>query len=216
MPSSGFAGERRLEEFAREAGGGVIVVGVGYPHDQVYDLPGRTNDLTSSWTAKWPEGQPVVKTGGNEQFARFLLERLRPEIARRYPVAAKRQSLFGHSLGGLFALHMLYSRPDAFEAIVAASPSIWWSDKAILAEEKAFSDRLASAKPGAPVSRLLLLAGSCDAMTIPQDTEALFARFAPLAAKGLQARFEKLENETHITVPYRAITPTMRFVIGAP
>jgi predicted alpha/beta superfamily hydrolase len=210
----GFAGERRLEEFARETGGGAIVVGVGYPHDQVYDIPGRTYDLTLPWTAKWPEGQPVVKTGGNEHFARFLLDRLRPEIARRYSVAAKRQSLFGHSLGGLFALHMLYTRPDAFEAIVAASPSIWWSDKAILAEEKAFAERLSSGKQSGPVSRLLLLAGGRDAMTIPQDTEALIGRLAPLSAKGLQARFEKLEGETHITVPYRAITPTMRFVSG--
>ena len=63
---------------------------------------------------------------------------------------------------------------------------------------------------------LLLLAGGRDAMTIPQDTEALLTRLAPLSVKGLRARFEKLENETHITVPYRAITPTLRLVTGAP
>lgn len=212
----GFAGERRIEEFAREAGGGVIVIGVGYPHDQVYDIPARTNDLTLPWIAKWPAGQPVVKTGGNKVFARFLLDQLRPEIARRYPVDAKHQSLFGHSLGGLFALHMLYTRPGAFEAIIAASPSIWWSDKAILAEEKAFTERLSSGKQSGPISRLMLFAGSKDAMTIPADTEALNARLAPLAAHGLQARFEQLEGETHITVPYRAITPTFRFVTAKP
>jgi predicted alpha/beta superfamily hydrolase len=205
----GFAGERRLEEFAKEAGGGVLVIGVGYPHDQVYDIPARTNDLTLAWTAKWPAGQPVVKTGGNEVFARFLLDQLRPEIARRYSVDAKRQSLFGHSLGGLFALHMLYTRPDAFEAIIAASPSIWWSDKAILAEEKAFTDRLAAAKPAGPVSRLMLFVGEKDPMMIPADSEALNTR---LQALGLSSRFENLANETHITVPYRAITPTFRFV----
>ncbi len=205
----GFAGERRLEEFAKEAGGGVLVIGVGYPHDQVYDIPARTNDLTLPWTAKWPVGQPTAKTGGNEVFARFLLDQLRPEIARRYPVDAKRQSLFGHSLGGLFALHMLYTRPDAFEAIVAASPSIWWSDKAILAEEKTFTDRLAKAKPAGPVSRLMLLVGEKDPMMIPADSEALNTR---LQALGLSSRFENLANETHITVPYRAITPTFRFV----
>ncbi|MDG2535891.1 alpha/beta hydrolase-fold protein [Sphingomonas sp. HITSZ_GF] len=209
----GFAGERRIEEFAKEAGGGVIVVGVGYPHDQVYDIPARTNDLTLPWTAKWPAGQPVVKTGGNEVFAHFLLDQLRPEIARRYPVDAKRQSLFGHSLGGLFALHMLYTRPDAFEAIIAASPSIWWSDKAILAEEKAFTDRLAAAKPAGPVSRLMLFVGEKDPMMIPADAEALNGR---LAALGLSSRFEKLAGETHITVPYRAITPTFRFVTAKP
>lgn len=209
----GFAGERRIEEFAKEAGGGVIVVGVGYPHDQVYDIPARTYDLTLPWTAKWPAGQSVVKTGGNEVFARFLLDQLRPEIARRYPVDARRQSLFGHSLGGLFALHMLYTRPGAFEAIIAASPSIWWSDKAILAEEKAFAERLAKARPAGPISRLMLFVGEKDPMMIPADTEALNTR---LTALGLPSRFENLAGETHITVPYRAITPTFRFVTAKP
>ena len=104
---------------------------------------------------------------------------------------------------------MLYTRPDAFEAIIAASPSIWWSDKAILAEEKAFTDRLASAKSAGPVSRLMFFVGEKDPMMIPADTEALNTR---LTALGLSSRFENFAGETHITVPYRAITPTFRFV----
>lgn len=214
---SGFAGERRIEEFAKEGGGSMIVVGVGYPTDQAYDQQRRRYDLTSRWTAKLPEGQALMRTGGNEHFAHFLLDQLRPEIARRYKVAATRQSLFGHSLGGLFALHMLYTRPDAFEAIIAASPSIWWSDKAILEEERTFVDTLSSGKLGGrPISRLMLFAGARDAMTITPDAEALLARLAPLPVHGLYARYEKLEDETHVSVPYRAITPSFRFAIGAP
>jgi predicted alpha/beta superfamily hydrolase len=149
----GFAGARRLEEFAKQAGGAMIVVGIGYPTDQAYDVQRRLYDLTSPWPGKLTAAQ----AGGNEHFARFLLDQVRPEIARRYKIAADRQSLFGHSLGGLFALHLLYTRPDAFEAIIAASPSQWWSDQSLLAEERAFTARLAGGKAPGRVRRLPLL-----------------------------------------------------------
>ncbi|MFC3052247.1 alpha/beta hydrolase [Kordiimonas pumila] len=217
---AGFAGERRLEEFGKQAGGSVIIVGVGYPTDQPYDMLRRLYDFTPAWPVEMPANQismQDLKAGGNENFAQFLLGQLRTEIIKRYPVAPDRQSLFGHSLGGLFALHILYSRPNAFEAIIAASPSQWWNDQEILLEERAFSEQLIKGNISAGVSRLLLLTGEQDkAATITWDAEALLGRLSPLSAYGLRTRFEKFEKETHITVPYRAITPTIRFVSGLP
>jgi predicted alpha/beta superfamily hydrolase len=211
---AGFAGERRIEEFARQAGGGMLVIGVGYPTDQPYDLVRRQYDLTSAWPdiPSAPGATAAPRTGGNEHFAKFLLDQLQPEIARRYKVDTRRQSLFGHSLGGLFALHILYTRPAAFDAIIAASPSQWWNNGAILAEERAFTDRLAAGKITGRPSRLLLLTGERDtAVTISWDAESLLRRLEPLSAYGLRTQFETFVGETHITVPYRAITPTFRF-----
>jgi predicted alpha/beta superfamily hydrolase len=217
---AGFAGERRIEEFAKQAGGGVIIVGIGYPTDQPYDMQRRLYDLTPAWPARMPPSQAAMagmKAGGSDHFARFLLDQLFAEVASRYRVAAHRQSLFGHSLGGLFALHMLYTRPTAFEAIIAASPSQWWNDQAILSEERLFSGQLAAGKIAGPVSRLMLLTGKQDsAVSITWDAEALARRLGPLSAYGLRTKFEQFEGETHITVPYRAITPTIRFTIGQP
>ncbi len=214
----GFAGERRLEEFAKQAGGGVVIVGVGYPTDQPYDMPRRLYDLTPAWPAGMPPAATGgFKAGGNTHFAHFLLDQLRAEIAGRYKIAADRQSLFGHSLGGLFALHLLYTRPDAFEAIIAASPSQWWNDQALLSEERVFADRLTTGKVHGRVSRLLLLTGERDdTATITWDAEALLRRLEPLSGYGLRTRFAKFEGEAHITVPYRAITPTLRFAVGVP
>jgi len=217
---AGFAGERRIEEFVKQAGGSMLVVGVGYPTEQTYEMQRRLYDFTPAWPAKMPASEvsmAALKAGGNEHFARFLLGQLRPEIARRYPVAADRQALFGHSLGGLFALHVLYTQPTAFESIVAASPSQWWNDQAILSEERAFVDRLMQGKVVGPVSRLMLLTGERDnAVTITWDAEALFKRLEPLSAHGLRTRFAIFDAESHATVPYRAITPTMRFAAGVP
>ncbi|MET0376114.1 MAG: alpha/beta hydrolase-fold protein [Rhizorhabdus sp.] len=212
-----FAAERRVEEFGKQPGGAMIVVGVGYPNEQVYDLPRRIYDMTPPWPGKVPASMAPLagmKTGGNEHLARFLIEQLRPEIARRYQIAANRQSLFGHSLGGLFALHMLYTRPGAFDAIVAASPSQWWLDQAILAEERAFIKRLAATKITAP-ARLLLLTGEHDeTAAITWDAEALARRLEPFAGFGLRTKFESFSSETHLTTPFRAVPASIRFVAG--
>lgn len=44
----------------------------------------------------------------------------------------------GHSFGGLFTLHTLFTRPDLFQTYVAGSPSIWFNDEFLIGEEKAF------------------------------------------------------------------------------
>lgn len=48
-----------------------------------------------------------------------------------YPVNRQSQMLFGHSLGGLFALWN-YSQKPLFRAFAAISPSIWWNNHALL------------------------------------------------------------------------------------
>src|SRR5690606_6559257 len=43
------------------------------------------------------------------------------------PIDESRQTLYGHSYGGLFVLHALRTQPGAFQRYVAASPSLWWN-----------------------------------------------------------------------------------------
>jgi predicted alpha/beta superfamily hydrolase len=68
-------------------------------------------------------------TGGNDAFLSFIIDELKPAIAKATQVDPGRQALFGHSLGGLFVLHALFSRSDAFDTFIAGSPSIWWGKK---------------------------------------------------------------------------------------
>ena len=217
---AGFAGARALQEIGKSPEGQVMVVGLGYPVDQPFDFARRGYDLTPAWTGPMPDlpaGAPRPRTGGQEHLARFLLEQLRPEIARRYPVNTAHQALFGHSLGGLFALHMLYTRPTAFEAIVAASPSQWWDGQALLTEERAFAGQLTAGRIKGEPARLLLLTGEQDdTASITWDAAALAQRLAPLSAYGLRTVFAAFPGEGHMSVPYRAVTPTLRFVAGKP
>ncbi|MDH2373597.1 alpha/beta hydrolase-fold protein [Cobetia sp. 3AK] len=82
----------------------------------------RLKDFTPPLTTGTaPEG-----TGGGEDFLDYLTQALPPELASRYPLDLARPALVGHSLGGLFALHAQQKAPEAFGAIFAISPSLWW------------------------------------------------------------------------------------------
>lgn len=212
-----FADARRLQKFASPPADQVIIVGVGYPTDQPFDLKRRLYDLTPPPPAQTPpsqQGMTGFKAGGQDRLQAFLLDQLRPEIAKRYPVNPARQALFGHSLGGLFALHVLYTRPDAFSAIVAASPSQWWDDQALLAEERAFTEKLKGPKRPHRPAKVLVLVGEQEDQSMVGDAQALGLRLAPLSAYGLRSRFELLDNENHMSAPTRAVTTALRFVMG--
>jgi predicted alpha/beta superfamily hydrolase len=216
---AGFAETRRILGYMKADLGKTIIVGVGYKTEAAYDVR-RIYDFVEDFRQPVPPAQAYLtqyKAGGRAQFAAFLLDRLRPELARRYSVNPHRQALFGHSFGGLFALYMLYNHPGAFHAIVSASPSIFWNDQAILAEERAFAAKLAQGKLQGPVSRLRLVTGELDETAVERtDAISLAKRLEPLSAYGLRSEFEMFEGETHITVPSRSITSTLRFAFTWP
>lgn len=218
-----FAEARRLQagthsnRYAKPDTGNSIIVAVGYETDMPFDVR-RLYDFTPPMPDEVPPSQQRLAkypSGGQDRFLDFLVERLRPEVARRYPVDLRRQSLFGHSLGGLFALHVLYTRPHAFEAIIAASPAQYWHEQAILAEERAFARRLSEANVARPVSRVLVLVGEHEEnVAMVWDAEALARRLQPLSAFGLRSRFEMLDGEAHVSALPRAITTTLRFAFA--
>ena len=115
------------------AGGGIIVA-IGYPlNRELYDMRRRTLDLSP------PTETPISGHGGADLFLDFIQNSVRPAIKTRFPhVSASREALYGHSYGGLLALHALFTRPRSFDCYIASSPSIWWNSKFILREAKDF------------------------------------------------------------------------------
>lgn len=201
--------------FAKPDIGHSIVVAVGYPAtDMPFDIR-RLYDFTPPMMKNPPPSQARLAkypSGGQDEFIDFLVNQLRPEIARRYAIDPNRQALFGHSLGGLFALHVLYTRPHAFSAIIAASPAQGWNEQEILVEEREFSRRLSQGEIEAPMSRVLLLAGEDEERyDLLPDAAALARRLDALSAYGLRSEFRELDDEVHITVPSRSVTTTLRF-----
>lgn len=216
---AGFAETRRILGYMKSDLGKTIIVGIGYKTGEAYDAR-RVYDFVEDFRQPVPPAQRYLtkyRAGGRKEFTAFLLDRLRPELARRYSIDPHRQALFGHSFGGLFGLYMLYNHPTAFHAIIAASPSIFWNDQAILAEERAFAAKLTQGKFQQPVSKLRLVTGELDETAVEHtDAVALAKRLTPLSAYGFRSEFEMFKGETHITVPSRSVTSTLRFAFTWP
>ena len=214
---AGFAEARRIQSVYDDGLEQMIVVGIGYPNDELYDGR-RLGDFTP------PIRNPILQdlykeypSGKRDLFETFLMRKLRPEISRRYSVNAHRESLYGHSLGGLFALHVLYTQPDKFHTIIAASPTIWWDDQFILAEERAFRAKLEKKPSIGSGIRIKILVGELEETDVTvSDSVALAERFRELSIFGVRSTFDLLENETHLTVPSRSVTTVLRAVMQWP
>ncbi len=114
-----------------------LLVYVAYDNDLRIDAAARAFD----YTPPRPAGTPPPETlggrreGGADAFLDLLTGPMRTAVAACVPLDATRQALWGHSFGGLFALHALFARPDAFSVYAAADPSLWWGQGYLLEEE---------------------------------------------------------------------------------
>jgi len=112
-----------------------VLVLIGYDNDRRIDSAQRTRDYTA-WIDRADDenGSTQIVGGGALAFADLIERRIRPEVQRRARIDPQQQTLWGHSLGGLFVLSTLYTRAAAFQHYVAASPSLWWSQGAPLGD----------------------------------------------------------------------------------
>jgi predicted alpha/beta superfamily hydrolase len=208
-----------------------VIVGIGYPGDSQFDTNRRYFDLTPKTPAEVVQasgrGGDDRETGGNDLFLDFIDKELKPLIEKQYKIDRQKQTLFGHSLGGLFVLHTLFSRPEAFQSYVAAAPSIWWNNGSVLEEKKAFLLRYG--KRTLPV-RLLVTSNTDPARRRPTPGEApanapVNPRQAAVESagdivaelnkiEGFKAEYRVFENESHISMVPGSINSGLRFILG--
>jgi predicted alpha/beta superfamily hydrolase len=91
----------------------------------------NTQDRMDEYT---PFPDPQYGGGKLEDFARFLLDEVKPEIDRlfRTDASAKATGIMGSSLGGLASLHVGWNHSDRVGRVGAVSPSLWWDDERTL------------------------------------------------------------------------------------
>ena len=199
------------------------LVGIGYPTDDRKEIVRlRYFDLTPPTPADLiplAEGMTPPATGGVDAFFHFMERTLKPEIERRLPVDRTRQTLFGHSLGGLFTLHVLYTEPDAFQTYIAADPSIWWNGRSILKEQERFLRQ-----PSAGKGKRLLIETSGKAPMRPGTNAETADRLKKLrsgpngrdvhealAATGLERAFRRFAEESHGSMIPLSVADALRF-----
>lgn len=88
----------------------------------------RMRDMTPTPVAGFTPPSEAASGGGADRFLAFLGDELMPYLEQQYRVAPMRV-LVGHSLGGLFALHVLGSRPELFTGYLVMEPAVWWNNQ---------------------------------------------------------------------------------------
>jgi predicted alpha/beta superfamily hydrolase len=216
----------------------LLVVGVGYRPLTIADTTRlRQRDFTSVVDARAP-GDPGMPPGA-DRFAAFLEEELEPCILARHDVADDGLGVLGYSQGGLFATHLLLTRPSAFRRYGIGSPSYWYGPRVIFETE----ERYASAHGDLP-ARVYVSIGeyenpagddrrreqmSPEAREASLRAEAEFPMedevgYARDLVERLQARrypnlditFEVLPGEYHPTAPPVTISRAVRHLYDAP
>lgn len=215
----GFASRREVTGHPQ-----VLVVGIGYPGEADFDVPARLRDYTFS--ASRPEA--VATQGGADRLLDVIEQQIKPLVATQYPIDLSRQALFGHSLGGLFVLHTLFTRPASFSTYLASSPSIWWDGHRVMAALPRLADMPAGLRPRVQIS-VGALEDAPPQGQVPADMLALLASrtmVAParLAAERLRALpgwhdrviYHELADEDHGPVWLPAMSRGFRWFLAQP
>ncbi|WBS03950.1 alpha/beta hydrolase-fold protein [Pseudoduganella sp. SL102] len=197
-----------------------VVVGIGYPTGDDYH-PDRGRDYTPP-----TPGAPATE-GGAGRFLDFIEQELKPLVRTLAPIDPQRQALYGHSYGGLCTLHALFTRPAMFQTYLAASPSIWYRGRAVLAGLEGFDKRVATlaVKPsvllcageleqpaagGAPGSRDAIAAER----RMIDEARALSARLGAMSGTVARAEFMLFPRENHGSAAFPAMARGMEFFLA--
>ena len=159
----------------------------------------RTRDLTpAKSTAKNPAGEPQFPTsGGADNFLKFFETELIPEIEKQYRVHPYR-ILAGHSLGGLFAIHAMISKPGLFNSYVAVSPSLQWENGETLKRAENFLKNQKEMK-----ATLFVSLGN-EPGPIGESFDSFKELLSKTKIKGFEWQAERMDDEDHGSVVLRS------------
>lgn len=132
---------RTLQFVAFGAMAPVLCVGIGYPANPIEVMALRGRDLTPTVAELPPSPIRMDKhgLGGADRFLDALADEVFPLIEERYRSDPSNRTVVGWSLGGLFALHALFRRPQTFAKYMAISPSLWWDERTVMASEETYA-----------------------------------------------------------------------------
>lgn len=179
-----------------------IIVAIGYASKDLFDIKARSYDYTPPYKGELKilanRGSSEYLQGGAEKFYNFLQNELKPIIEGNYPINTKKQTLFGHSYGGLFTLYAFLNHSEDFQNFIAASPSIWWNDFNILKELKNKKFKIKNPK------KLYLSVGEIENKgKNPSDIET-FASYLK-NTQNLEIKILNISNASHIEALFPAL-----------
>ncbi|HWK42298.1 MAG TPA: alpha/beta hydrolase-fold protein [Croceibacterium sp.] len=166
-----------------------VLVAVGYDTYSRLDTLSRAYDYTPPVVQDGKSIDPVVRGrpgGGAEIFANFIENTIKPRVEALTTIDRNRQTLWGHSYGGLFTLYTLHAHPNYYQRYAAGDPSLWYHDGELV------QSILATPKGAVAGRTVRLMSGggriaSATAQDQAQQSQAQNARRASVATAAAQA-----------------------------
>ncbi len=162
----------------------------------------RTRDLSPTRAnRRLADGakQEIPNSGGAGRFLDFFEKELIPYVEEHYRTEPYRV-FAGHSLGGLLALYTLTTRPELFNAYIAASPALTWDDDYIMGRVSRFLGERRG------LQRTLFVTMADEEGSDPKPTR--FDRLCTMLGNAKIAGFAwacmRMADETHGTVVLRS------------
>lgn len=181
-----------------------ITVGIGYAGENLdYDTLRR-------W--ELPPA-PLADDGGASghaaEFLRTLETEIIPFVEREYRIDSSHRVLAGASLGGLFTLYTMYTKPELFQAYIAATPAVVVANDWILGYEETFAR---SARPLR--ARLYMTGGGNESPRFLGGILRANQRIASRNYEGFAYEFRIIEGERHAGMQMETYTRGLRFAFA--
>ena len=180
-----------------------IIVGMGYAGE----------NLDYGALRAW-ELSPVPLDGGSNtghaaQFLATIESGIIPFVEREYRADPAHRVLAGASLGGLFTLYAMYSRPELFSAWVAVTPAVAVGDGWLLGYEEKFAQAGGELK-----GRLFASMGENESPGFLSAILRYNSRIASRKYPHLAYQFRIVDGERHAGMQLESYTRGLRFVLA--
>lgn len=157
----------------------------------------RTHDLTPPSVAEI-DNRFSPGNGGADAFLSFIADEVIPFVDKTYRTRPYRM-LVGHSFGGLFGIYALITKPKLFSAYIAADPSLYWNNEAVVVQAESFFSNTKSLQAD------LYMTASSDSGKVPSAVARLNAALGKTAPAGFRWNFDWMKQEDHLSIPLPSI-----------
>jgi len=178
-----------------------IIVGLGYAGENLDYGAMRAWELSPV-----PFGP---NTGHAADFLATIETEIIPFVEREYRADPAHRVLAGASLGGLFTLYAMYSRPDLFSAWVAVTPAVAVNDGWLLGYEEKFAQAGRELK-----GRLFASMGESENPGFLSAILRYNSRVASRRYPNLAYQFRIIDGERHAGMQLESYTRGLRFVFA--
>lgn len=176
----------------------LIIVGIGY------------GSIDKSAGEKRKRDYRPTSANGAENFLSFLEEELIPHIDSNYRTVPDDRTINGYSIGGLFGLYSLFTKPEIFSRYILGSPSLSWDEYSIFKYEENSPGKISDKK-----INIFISVGSEESdEKYFNPIDNLVTQMQERKYSGVKLEAKVFDGSTHLAGPPESLTHGLLSVFG--